>query len=136
MALAPNGVLSPKQTTKALRELFTVEPNLALGIKSVEKFVLLLSRGLRTLMAWYRQYCKGDRKAILKQCPDQEAFLDKVVENMVLTNSAVCENQVGLIVHPTLRIFQGYFDIASKTTLQNKGRMVIFRDQFLILGLL
>ena len=65
--LAPSGVLSPKET-KALHELFAVEPNLALGIKSVEKFVLLLSRGLR-LMAWYRQYCKGTaRKDMLKHC--------------------------------------------------------------------
>ena len=84
--VACNGVLSPFQTTKGILELLAVEPNLKVGIKNEEKFALLLSRGLRTLLTWFREYRKGKtRRSILRQLPSsQEAFLDNVVQNMVL----------------------------------------------------
>ena len=91
LKMALNGVLSPLQTTKGIMELLVVEPSLTLGMRDTEKFALQFSRGLRALLTWFRDYATGlSRKAILRQLPSsQEAFLDHVVQNMVLKKKQV-----------------------------------------------
>ena len=87
--MAKNGVLSLVETNMACEQLVRLQPQLASKAKCVTTLVLQLSRGVRTLLSWFRDYKKGKgKRQLLKGASAKdEAFLDSIVENLVLINA-------------------------------------------------
>ena len=67
-----NGVMSHVTCTRAVQELYLLRPNLLTKLKNPGTFALLLSRSLRTLLCWYREYAKGKMQSILKKATEAE----------------------------------------------------------------
>ena len=89
ISFAHNGVLAHTIVTAGIEQLTIVHPNLVAKIKKPGDFALELSRALRTLMSWFRDFKEGGRKkaAIIKKAnPGEEAILEKTVEKLVLEN--------------------------------------------------
>ena len=91
IALAPNAVLSHVTTKEAVRELVLLQPKLLslLGPKDQDIFYLELSRSLRTLLSWFRDYKRypATKTSVLKKLGVGDgALLDAVVANLVLKN--------------------------------------------------
>ena len=91
IGLARNGILSQVTLAKALDEFVALEPHLVakLNFKEIEKLTLALTRGLRTLMAWFRVYKqnKFSKRAVLKGADAwEESVLDGIAEGLVLSN--------------------------------------------------
>ena len=87
LELAKNGVLSPRDTTSAIKEWMVVDQKLFHGMDNPETFVLELSRGLRTLLSWFRDFAVGRAHSQFKRCSASEkAFFQGVVKDMTLTN--------------------------------------------------
>ena len=98
VSLCRNGVLSQVETTKGVTDLTALEPGLVSDVKDVEKFCLQMSRGIRTLLGWFREYKKGPvRKQLAKQSSaTQLAALDAVAKKMILANKKVVKDQVNV----------------------------------------
>ena len=88
---AKNGVLGQVATNVAMSELMKVEPGLAKKIEVPTTFELLLSRGIRSLMGWFRDYRRGRyRRQILRKATSSEKdFIESVVKDLVLQNAKV-----------------------------------------------
>ena len=89
--LAPNGMLGHLSTKKAIEDLALLQPRLLsiLQPKDHETFALELSRSLRTLLTWFRDYKKSSstRKALLKHLKVGDAeLLDNVAAHLLLAN--------------------------------------------------
>ena len=89
--LARNGMLSHLCTKKAVEDLALLQPKLLaiLAPKDHEAFALELSRSLRTLLTWYRDYKRfsSTRKTLLKHLKVGDAeLLDKVAAQLLLQN--------------------------------------------------
>ena len=89
ISFAPNGVLAHTIITAGIEQLTLLQPHLVAKLKKPEKFALELSRALRTLLSWFRDFKEGGRKKaalIRKAQAREEGILEKTVENMVLKN--------------------------------------------------
>ena len=87
---AKNGILFHITMKKSIEDLILLQPNLVSNIEKVTDFVLELSRALRTLLAWFREYKKYEetRRIILKHSnAGDKAILDQVVAKLVLRNA-------------------------------------------------
>ena len=62
-----NGVMSHVACTKAIKELYLVKPGLVQKVRDPVTLALEISRAIRTLLCWYREYCKGKATSILKK---------------------------------------------------------------------
>ena len=89
ISLAHNGVLSHVTTTKSLETIVMLNPNLASGVKDVEALCLELSQCLRTLLCWFREFKKTDKKkTILKGGTHAESMiLHDAIAELVLRNA-------------------------------------------------
>ena len=86
---AKNGVLSHVCTTKGIQELALLHPSWFEHIQDKVEFALLMSRCLRTLLFWYREFKDKERakQTILKKSlVGDEAVLQNVVVNLILKN--------------------------------------------------
>ena len=91
IGLARNGVMGHVTTTMGIKELTLLQPKLLGRLEPKERdiFLLELSRSLRTLLAWFRDYKRHPsvRKTVLKNLKvGDEALLDGVVANLLLCN--------------------------------------------------
>ena len=99
-----NGILSHITMKKSIEDLILLQPNLVSNIEKVTDFVLELSRALRTLLAWFREYKKYEetRRIILKHSnAGDKAILDQVVAKLVLRNADEETTENGRL-HPPL----------------------------------
>ena len=88
LAHARNGVLSHVTTKKAIEDLIALNPALTTNVNKVLDIILELSRSLRTLLGWFRDYVKyaSTRKVINKHLKSREvAILQNVAKTLVLT---------------------------------------------------
>ena len=85
---AKNGVLAQVATNVAVAELMTVEPNLVKKTAKPDKFVLLLSRCIRSLLGWFRDYRRGRyrRQVLRRASPCEKDFLESVIQDLELKN--------------------------------------------------
>ena len=91
IGLATNGVLSHVTTKRAIEDLALVQPKLMSLVepKDREFFYLELSRSLRALLSWFRDYKKypETKKSVLKKCQvGDQALFDGVVAHLQLVN--------------------------------------------------
>ena len=92
ISFASNGVLGHIDLTRGIEEITLVHPGLIANIKKPADFILELSRALRTLLSWFRDFKKGGQKraAILRNAlSGDEAVLEAVVEKLVLINKVI-----------------------------------------------
>ena len=105
LELAKNGVLSPRDTTTSISQLLALQPKLSLGIQNTETFVLELSRGLRTMLSWFRDWKAGRAQSQFKRCSASEkALFEGVVKNMELINPEDSKASLGCLKLKDCRI--------------------------------
>ena len=100
ISLAPNGVLAHTIVTAGIEQITLLQPHLVAKLKKPGDFALELSRALRTLLSWFRDFKEGGRKKaalIRKAQAGEEGILEKTVENMMLKNKVtwdkgICKN--------------------------------------------
>ena len=100
-----NGVMSHLATKKALMDLFAIQPNLVASVKHKTSLVLELSRGIRTMLCWYREFKKGTyKRSLLKHAtPTQEAPKGRIPKSQHRTQlplSFMIEYRRLYIFHP------------------------------------
>ena len=68
-----NGVMAHVSTKKALQDLFAIQPSLIKNAALKTSLTLEISRGIRTMLCWYREFKKGKRAFLKHASPSEEA---------------------------------------------------------------
>ena len=66
------GAMSYVACTKAFQDLWALQPDLVKKVRKSVTLALQLSRALRTVLCWFREFAKGKAVALLKKATEAD----------------------------------------------------------------